>query len=302
MNKSVSRRMIRLLSIPMILICEACSMKPEETTEQTLQHEEKGKEQEIQAVTPHIEYKIPHENIRHEKLENGMNILMMKDSTVPQVLMQIGYAVGSADEAASSSDPEKEGSSSSQGDGDSGERGYAHLLEHMVFKGTERMKEGDIDSIARKYGASFNAFTSQDMTSYYFEVDKNNWKVFLDVIADCMKNVQFNQEHLSSELHAVIQELKMYKDSHVRRIIAEIMNLSFPAHHPYHHPIIGYKEDLTSVSADKLRTFYEKYYHPERATLLVMGDINFDEVMKEVKERFGDIFHAAMTPMSSRCM
>ncbi|MBL4588208.1 hypothetical protein JKY79_02590, partial [Candidatus Babeliales bacterium] len=106
MNTSVSRRVARLLSILIFLICEACSMKQEETTEKNLQ-----------AVTPHIKYEIPHEKIRHEKLENGMNILMMKDTTVPQVLVQVGYEVGSADE----------GVCSSEEDGDSGERGYAHL-------------------------------------------------------------------------------------------------------------------------------------------------------------------------------
>ena len=98
-------------------------------------------------------------------LSNGMTVLMFKATSTPKVLVQIAYDIGSYVE-------------------DSRERGLAHLIEHMIFKGTDKLSEVDIDHIARKYGATFNAFTSMDITSYYFETDKNNWKPFVSLLAD----------------------------------------------------------------------------------------------------------------------
>ncbi len=276
-------RLMRCVSIITLLLCEACSMNHESTSEKMLS-----------ALIPQIEYKIPYDDIRHEKLENGMNILMMKNKIAPKTLLQTAYNIGSAVE-------------------DSGETGLAHLLEHMIFKGTKipegvvdsqgnpklPLDEGDIDGIARFYGATFNAFTSKDMTSYYFEVDKNNWKAFMPILSDCMQFARLDKEHLASELHAVVQELKMYKDSYWRRMIEQASSLVFPSHHPYHCPIIGYKEDLAAMSADRLQAFYKKYYHPERATLIIMGDIDFDEVMQEVRAQFGHIPYSTCAPIRS---
>src|SRR5436305_980501 len=95
---------------------------------------------------------LPTHNVKKHVLSNGMNVLIFENHSIPKVLIQIAYDIGAAVEGA-------------------GERGYAHLLEHMIFKGTDKLSEGDLDNIARKLGASFNAYTSQDETSYYFEVN-----------------------------------------------------------------------------------------------------------------------------------
>ncbi|MCK4264837.1 insulinase family protein [Candidatus Babeliales bacterium] len=217
-----------------------------------------------------VAFEIPKDKITKTKLENGMTILIMQDKNIPKVLMQIAYNVGSAIE-------------------DAGERGLAHLIEHMIFKGTEKLSESDIDTIARKYGASLNAFTYQDATSYYFEVDNNNWKPFLFILADCMANARFDSQHLASEVKAVIAELKMYRDNYFRFIWDEAFKILFPANHPYHYPIIGYKEDLLNLSSEKLKAFYKKYYHPNKATLFVIGDVDPKEIISEVKKNFGQI-------------
>ncbi len=213
---------------------------------------------------------VPHEAITKTTLENGMNILVFKNESVPKVLLQIAYDVGSYVET-------------------SGERGLAHLLEHMIFKGTNKLSEVDIDGLARKYGATFNAFTSADVTSYYFETNKNNWKPFVEILADCMTNSRFEEQHLASEIKAVIQELKMGRDDHMRVMMYKALTTLFPAHHPYHDPVIGYKEDLLGISAAKLREFYKKYYRADRATLFVVGDVDPDEIIQEVKKSFGSI-------------
>ncbi|QQR49434.1 insulinase family protein [bacterium] len=210
------------------------------------------------------------DGVTKHTLDNGMTLLIFKNNSIPKVLMQIAYNVGSYVE-------------------EGGERGLAHLIEHMIFKGTHKMSESDIDEIARKYGASHNAFTSKDVTSYYFESNKNNWKPFISILADCMQNARFEDEHLASELKAVVQELKMYKDDYWSMMFEKISSALFPANHPYHYPIIGYKDDLMNLSSDVLKAFYKKYYTPDRATLFVIGDVDSDEVIKEVKEQFASL-------------
>jgi zinc protease len=109
---------------------------------------------------PTMFHKISKERITKLELKNGMTLIVFRTTVAPKVMVQITYDVGSYVET------EKE-------------YGMAHLIEHMIFKGTQKLSESDIISIAKRYGATFNAFTSSDMTAYFFEVDKNNWKVFL---------------------------------------------------------------------------------------------------------------------------
>jgi zinc protease len=210
------------------------------------------------------------DNLKKVVLDNGLTVLVFKNTQTPKVLLQIAYDVGSFVEQ-------------------EGERGMAHLIEHMIFKGTEKLSEGDIDSISRKYGASFNAFTSKDMTSYYFEVDKNNWHPFMGILADCMQNARFDSEHLASEFRAVIQELRMYADRHWNVMLEHAAKNIFPSNYPYHYPTIGFKQDLVNIKAEDLKRFYKKYYRPERATLFVVGDIEPDEVIQMAQKEFGDI-------------
>ena len=213
---------------------------------------------------------VPTDDIYHETLSNGMQVLIFRNTSQPKVLLQIAYDVGSYVE-------------------NSGEYGLAHMLEHMIFKGTATLSESDIMSIAHKYGASFNAFTAYDVTSYHFETNANNWKPFVPILADCMQNARFDAQHLASEVKTVIQELKMRKDNYWSSMFDKACQLSFPSNHPYHTPIIGFKEDLLNLNADNLKRFYKKYYRPDRATLFVVGDVSVDDVMPLVKKYFEPI-------------
>ena len=213
------------------------------------------------------DFSVSTKGIRKVVLKNGMTVLVYPNHTIPKVLVQIAYNVGSSIER-------------------SGERGLAHLIEHMIFKGTQKLSESDIDAIARKYGSTYNAFTSNDVTSYYFETNANNWKPFMDILADCMQNARFEEQHLASEFKAVIQELKMSKDDYWDMMFEKIDALTYPANHPYHYPIIGYKEDLMSLSAANLKRFYEKYYVPAKATLFIVGDVNADEAIAYAQNHF----------------
>ena len=131
--------------------------------------------------------------------------------------------------------------------------------------------------------------TGMDVTSYYFEINSANWKHFIPILADSMVNARFDSEHLASEMRTVVQELKMNEDNYWRVMLLKQSDLAYPSSHPYHFPIIGYKEGLVDLTADRLKSFYKKYYQPNRATLFVVGDVEFDEVEELARKYFEPI-------------
>lgn len=202
-------------------------------------------------------------------LSNGMTILARQTRTVPKVSLQLWYDVGSKDEK-------------------TGEKGLAHLIEHMIFKGTETLTESDINLIVQKLSGSCNAFTSYDYTGYLFDLPSHHWQEALPIMADCMQNCTFKEELLASEMKAVIQELKMYRDNYTSSLIEDMVSAIFPEH-PYHYPVIGFKQDLWGLKRDALMNFYKKHYLPNNATLVVVGDIEIQDVFDKAQQYFGDI-------------
>lgn len=202
-------------------------------------------------------------------LDNGLTVLVHQDHVVPKVSTQLWYHTGSKDEK-------------------TGEKGIAHLIEHMIFKGTDKLSESDINEITHKLSGYLNAFTSYDYTGYLFDLPEHSWRYALDIMSDCMRNCTFKQEHLNSELKAVIQELKMYKDNHVSDLVEKMIEVLFVGH-PYTNPIIGYKHDLWSLNRQDLVDFYKKHYVPNNATLIVVGDVDPVEVFELAQQKFGAI-------------
>lgn len=203
-------------------------------------------------------------------LANGITVLVRSVHMVPKVSVQVWYNVGSRDEKDS-------------------ERGIAHLIEHMIFKGTkELLSESDINMLTHKLSGYTNAFTSYDYTGYLFNLPTEHWHEALPVLADCMQNCRFDDQMLNSEMKAVIQELKMYRDKYVRSLVDEMMAVIF-SDHPYHHPIIGYKQDLWSVNSENLFNFYKKHYTPHNATLIVVGDVQPEDVFEKAERYFSGI-------------
>lgn len=209
-------------------------------------------------------------DIEKKVLHNGLTVLVRSNHTVPKVSVQLWYNVGSKDEK-------------------DGEKGRAHLIEHMIFKGTKEMlSETDIKIITHMLSGDCNAFTSYDFTGYLFNLPTQNWRVILPVMADCMVNTSFDDEHLNSEMKAVIQELKMLRDNHVRTLAYDLLTAIFPDH-PYHYPLIGYKQDLWSARGRDLERFYKQHYLPNNATLIVVGDVDAQEVFDLAERYFGAI-------------
>jgi len=202
-------------------------------------------------------------------LSNGLTILVCPKKDAEKVSIQLWYNVGSKHEK-------------------NGEKGIAHFIEHMIFKGTTMLTESDINLAVSKLSGSCNAFTSYDYTGYLFDIPVANWDKVLPIMADCMSNCTFKQEHLNSEVKAVIQELKMYKDNY-GATLAETMITNLFESHPYHYPIIGYKQDLWSVTRETLLSFYKKYYTPDNAVMIIVGDVSPDEVHQKIEKEFASI-------------
>ena len=244
----------------LVSFCFSTSVQMVAQKEKKYQKGKKNMEERERAKKQHVVKKV---------LDNGMTVLVRVVRTIPKVSIQIWYNVGSKDEA-------------------SGQKGVAHLIEHMIFKGTEKLSESDINTITHKLSGRCNAFTSYDFTGYSFDMPTHHWKKVLPIIADCMQNASFKDEHLNSEMKAVVQELKMIKDQHVKSLVYKLLALIFTGH-PYHYPLIGYKKDLWRVRGADLRAFYKKHYLPNNSTLVVSGDVDPQEVFELAEEYFGSI-------------
>lgn len=211
-------------------------------------------------------------------LDNGFTALLYQtqpENMSPEVVTMLTFAVGSKDE-------------------EHGQFGFAHAVEHMIFKGTDKMSELDLKAIAEKFcigsiGIGYNANTSTDLTRYYFKTDEKNWPVFLGILADCMENVRFDEHHFASEVKAIVNELKM-RSKDPSGLVHNILGEEFcPSNHPYHHPLGGFKEDLLQANATQLKAFYKKHYTPEKGLLTVVGNVDVESFKKLVYDHFNSI-------------
>jgi zinc protease len=169
-----------------------------------------------------------------------------------------------------------------------GHTGKSHFLEHMLFKGTERFKKGQIDLLTLKNGGGNNAFTSHDFTAYYFSFASDRWEVALDIEADRMVSCAFDPEEFEAEKKVVIEELKTGLDSPWGLLLQELEATAYKIH-PYRNPIVGWLQDVELASVESQQAYYQHYYHPNNATLVVVGDFDTGDVLKKIDRAFGSI-------------
>ncbi len=203
--------------------------------------------------------------IQKKVLANGLTVLFYPITNSPEVSLNVIVDFGSRDEH-------------------EGQYGFAHMIEHMLFKGTPAISEVDINLIADKFGHTyFNAFTSHDQTVYVTQTDNKNWAVFLGILADCVQNASFDENHFNSEVKTVVSEINLHRKD------ADSISLAVcvPFNHPYAHAIGGLCEDLLNASASDLRKFYQENYTPEKTTLIIVGNINQAELFEEIDKLFG---------------
>lgn len=216
------------------------------------------------------------EDVRRTVLDNGLVVLAREVHTSPIVTAMIWYRVGSRNE-------------------ELGQTGKSHFLEHMLFKGTERFKKGQIDLITLKNGGGNNAFTSHDFTAYYFNFASDRWDVALEIESDRIINCAFDPEEFEAEKKVVIEELKTGLDSPWGLLLQEQEAAAFKVH-PYRNPIVGWLQDVERATVEEQQAYYRRYYHPNNAILVLAGDFETDEVLTKVERAFGSVPAGAPPP------
>ncbi len=203
------------------------------------------------------------------ELDNGFKALLVERGPLPVVASVLWYRVGSRDET-------------------TGETGVSHFLEHMMFKGTGRYAKGQIDLLTSKMGGSNNAFTDTDGTAYYFTLAADRWEQALEIEASRMRDCLLDAHEFASEKNVVLEELAMGEDDPWRPLYQACEGLLYQVH-PYHHPVIGYRQDLERLSAQQMRDYYTRHYGPNRAFLVVTGNIDRARTAQRIRELFGPL-------------
>jgi zinc protease len=209
------------------------------------------------------------EEVRRTVLDNGLVVLTKESHTSPIVTSMIWYRVGSRNE-------------------ELGHTGKSHFLEHMLFKGTDRFKKGEIDLITLKNGGGNNAFTSHDFTAYYFNFASDRWDIALEIESDRMVNCAFDVDEFEAEKKVVIEELKTNLDSPWGLLMQDVEAGSFKIH-PYRNPVVGWLQDVERATVEQQQAYYRRYYQPNNAILVLAGDFATDRVLSKVSKLFGSI-------------
>jgi len=209
----------------------------------------------------------------HERtLENGLRVIVKEDHRSPVVVSQIWYRVGSVDEP-------------------DGLTGISHALEHMMFKGTTHLKPNEFSRIIADNGGRENAFTHYDYTGYHQQLEKSRLAVSFELEADRMNNLLLAPEEFAKEILVVMEERRLRTEDRPDALLGEkFMATAFQVH-PYKNPVIGWMPDLEHLTTADLRRWYERYYAPNNATLVVAGDVTPREVFALAQNYFGPIPH-----------
>jgi zinc protease len=202
---------------------------------------------------------------------NGLKLLVVEDHSSPTFAYQTWFKVGSRNEVL-------------------GKTGLAHLFEHMMFKETKNLKDGEFDRLLEGAGAEGeNAFTSRDFTAYIQEMPSTQLELIIKAESDRMTNVIVNDQSFKTEREVVQNERRFRNENSPDGIMnQELFELAFNKH-SYHWPVIGYQRDLESMSAKDAAKFYSTYYAPNHATILVVGDVNTSQVKELVQRYYGSL-------------
>jgi zinc protease len=212
-----------------------------------------------------------YDGVREETLANGLRVYLKPFPTSPVVTTMVAYKVGSADE-------------------DLDNTGLSHYLEHLMFKGTDKLMPGDIDHQTLINGGANNAYTSTDYTIFHFDLAADRWEMSLGVEADRMRNLKIDARHeFQQEKGAVIAELSRDEDEPWDLEQKAILPLLFGPKNPYGHPVIGQRKQVEDATATIIKAHYDKWYHPNNATLIVCGGIDPDRALATIKKLFGPI-------------
>ncbi|MEL7542917.1 MAG: pitrilysin family protein [Pseudomonadota bacterium] len=206
----------------------------------------------------------------HAVLENGMEVVVIPDHRAPVVTHMVWYKVGAADEPI-------------------GYSGVAHFLEHLMFKGTEKIALGEFSKIVARNGGQDNAFTSQDVTAYFQRVAKDRLPLVMGMEADRMVNLKLDEESVRTERDVVLEERRSRVENSPSSILNEQVMATLYYSHPYGNPVIGWQHEIAALNRKDAIAFYERFYAPNNAILVVAGDVTLEEVMELANDTYAKI-------------
>ena len=207
---------------------------------------------------------------QEHKLANGLRVIVKEDHRAPTVVHMVWYGAGSMDEV-------------------SGTSGVAHVLEHMMFKGTKTVKSGVFSRRIAAAGGRENAFTNRDYTAYFQQVPKAALPQMMQLEADRMSNLLVTETEFSREIKVVMEERRLRTEDQPRALVAEALNAEAYFAHPYRRPVIGWMNDLENMSYVDARNWYARWYVPDNAFVVVVGDVKADEVFALAQKYYGRI-------------
>jgi zinc protease len=214
-------------------------------------------------------------------LKNGMKVIVQENRRAPVLVTQVWYKVGGSYEH-------------------DGITGVSHVLEHMMFKGTEDTPAGKFSEIIAAHGGRENAFTSKDYTAYFQRISNDHLELCLSLEADRMRNLLLGEDDFLKEVEVVKEERRLRTDDKPTSLTYERFNAVAFVNNPYRKPIIGWMEDLDTMKIEDLREWYQTWYAPNNATLVVVGDVRATEVFSLAKEYFGPLKPAEIPRLKPR--
>ncbi|KAA1056345.1 M16 family metallopeptidase [Azospirillum argentinense] len=203
-------------------------------------------------------------------LSNGMQVVLVTNQRVPVVTHMVWYKVGAADEPR-------------------GVSGIAHFLEHLMFKGTEEVPPGAFSRIVAKNGGRDNAFTSWDYTAYFQNVARDRLELVMKMEADRMSNLRLTDQVVYPERDVIIEERRQRIENEPADRIGEQINATLYVHHPYGTPIIGWPQEMATLTREEAESFYKSWYAPNNAVLVVSGDVTAEELKPLAEKYYGSI-------------
>ncbi|RJE79373.1 pitrilysin family protein [Paracoccus sp. JM45] len=210
------------------------------------------------------------EDVTHFTLPNGLEAVVIQDDRAPVVVQMVWYKIGAADEVP-------------------GKSGIAHYLEHLMFKGTDKLEAGELSKTVTANGGSDNAFTSWDYTAYFQRIASDRLPLVMGMEADRMGNLNISDDDWKAERQVVLSERAQRIDSDPAALFNEEMNAIVYDNHPYGRPIIGWKNEITDLTREDAIDWYDTHYSPNEAILVIAGDVTPEEARRLAEENYGPI-------------
>ena len=203
-------------------------------------------------------------------LAHGLKVLVKRDSRAPTVVHMVGYRAGSMDEV-------------------NGRTGVAHVLEHMMFKGTRTLAPGEFSRRVAAMGGRENAFTSRDYTGYFQQIHTSRLAEVMALEADRMANLQLTEQEFAPEIRVVMEERRLRTEDRATALLYEQLMATALIAHPYRHPIVGWMSDLQSMTVADAQAWYDAWYSPSNAVLVVAGDVEPEAVFRLAEQTYGRV-------------